>query len=521
MKKALEWLDNLAAINEGSGAAQWLDRAVFVFLILMVVSAPHSIAATQISWLIGMLLWAIRFAFKPRPGFGRSSLHIALIAFFGWTVLSSIFSYAPAVSLDKLRGAGLFLIVFFVAGNVRGRRAAIFVASALIFSAMVNVISTPIERLIGRGVEIHSVDPNGPLARAGLTDGDAILRVNGRKVSSPDEILAILDKREAAEIRYYRPDAERTVTVKHSELLGGEAALDRLGLKSWRKNRKWRATGFYGHFTTYSEVLQLIGSLVLGMILAGFFMGRKRGSSPDSNGKTLAVLPRGFAPTFAVVLILCLGLITLALLLSGTRASQLGLMVSAVAMVAALGSRRLVIAIILAAIPIGIGGYVVMQQTRQQDETNEYRLRHWQDGVRLATESPRHIAVGVGMDSIKSHWSEWGLFDGGRLPMGHFHSTPIQLAVERGLPALLIWLIILGIYARTMWRFIKQKRGDPDWPQIGIALGCIGGLAGFFTSGMVHYNLGDGEVAMVFYILMGIGTTIARTVGGELTDSQA
>ena len=38
----------------------------------------------------------------------------------------------------------------------------------------------------------------------------------------------------------------------------------------------------------------------------------------------------------------------------------------------------------------------------------------------------------------------------------------------------------------------------------GIILGCFGGLIGFFTSGLVHYNLGDSEVAMVFYLLMGI-----------------
>jgi hypothetical protein len=33
-------------------------------------------------------------------------------------------------------------------------------------------------------------------------------------------------------------------------------------------------------------------------------------------------------------------------------------------------------------------------------------------------------------------------------------------------------------------------------------------LIGFFTSGLVHYNLGDAEVAMVFFILMGIGVSL-------------
>ena len=96
------------------------------------------------------------------------------------------------------------------------------------------------------------------------------------------------------------------------------------------------------------------------------------------------------------------------------------------------------------------------------------------------------------------------MFDGGRLPLGHFHSTPIQLAVERGLPGLLLWLIILGVYARSMWRGMKDGRTASP-VRLGVILGALGSIAGFFTSGLVHYNLGDQEVAMVFYLLMGFG----------------
>ena len=34
---------------------------------------------------------------------------------------------------------------------------------------------------------------------------------------------------------------------------------------------------------------------------------------------------------------------------------------------------------------------------------------------------------GVGMDSIKRYAKDWRLFDDGKLPTGHFHSTPLQL----------------------------------------------------------------------------------------------
>src|SRR4030095_13175687 len=100
------------------------------------------------------------------------------------------------------------------------------------------------------------------------------------------------------------------------------------------------------------------------------------------------------------------------------------------------------------------------------------------------------------------------MFDDGRLNMGHFHSTPLNLVVERGLPALLLWLIILGVYARTLWRGLRYENPKSKIQNLkskGILLGCLGGMVGFFASGLVHYNLGDQEVAMMFFLLMGIG----------------
>src|SRR6266700_3890071 len=41
-----------------------------------------------------------------------------------------------------------------------------------------------------------------------------------------------------------------------------------LGISGWSGGRDWRATGFFGHWVTYAEVLQLIASLALGFFLA-------------------------------------------------------------------------------------------------------------------------------------------------------------------------------------------------------------------------------------------------------------
>jgi O-antigen ligase len=121
------------------------------------------------------------------------------------------------------------------------------------------------------------------------------------------------------------------------------------------------------------------------------------------------------------------------------------------------------------------------------------------------------LLVGVGIDSIKGYWREWGLFDNGRLPVGHMHSNLLQIALERGIPALVVWLILLGLYAQMLWRIVRNV--SDEFPR-SFALGALGGLAGFFTSGLVHYNWGDSEVVMVFYLIMGLSLAIERLTLG-------
>ena len=99
--------------------------------------------------------------------------------------------------------------------------------------------------------------------------------------------------------------------------------------------------------------------------------------------------------------------------------------------------------------------------------------------------------------------------------MSHFHSTPVHLLVELGLPALLIWLTVLGVYARSLWRGIRAT-AISDWRSRGILIGALGGAVGFFASGLVHYNLGDTEVAMVFYILMGLSMSLVYRESNDL-----
>ncbi len=85
----------------------------------------------------------------------------------------------------------------------------------------------------------------------------------------------------------------------------------------------------------------------------------------------------------------------------------------------------------------------------------------------------------------------------------------MQIAFERGLPALFVWAAWLFVYGRMLWRLARSKL-QTDWVERGLVLGALGGLVGFLAAGLVHYNFGDSEVVMVFYLVMGLALAAER-----------
>src|SRR6185503_9419961 len=105
--------------NSNHGLFEWCERAILGCIFLVAVSAPHSIAATQTAWLLGLLFWLLRFAFYPRPKLFRTPVDYLLFGFFVLSGVSCVFSYSPYVSIGKMRAASLFTIVYLLAQNVR------------------------------------------------------------------------------------------------------------------------------------------------------------------------------------------------------------------------------------------------------------------------------------------------------------------------------------------------------------------------------------------------------------------
>jgi O-antigen ligase len=478
--------------------APWLERGAVGMLFLLAAAAPHSIAATQTAWLLGMACWAARFALRPRPETFRTPVDYALLGFFVLTFLTALTSYDPDVSIGKLRAASLFTIVYLAAENVRSRRTARRLALVLVASCALGTLYTFGLFAAGRGVRVDALAPGGALQAAGVRAGDTILRVGGERPRGPEDLLRAVEERGAVRVQLYRVEALPVVELRREQLGAGAGAAERLGLMGWSRGRDQRASGLYGHYTTYAEALQLVASLALGLFVAA----RPVGGAP----RLLAGL------AFAVM--------CGALLLTVTRASWLGLLLSALTVAAVGASRRAILVVAGLALPLALAGLFVLQQKRRvgfldaKEGSTAWRLMVYRESLDLLTSSPRHLLVGVGMDSIKRHYREWGLFDKGRQNRSHLHSTPLQVAVERGLPALLVWLSLLFVYARTLWR-LARRPALSNWIERGLVLGALGGLVGFAAGGLVHYNLGDSEVVMIFYFIMGLVLAVERLARAE------
>ena len=491
----------------------WLERAIVACLFLIATFAPHSIAVTQAAWLLGMVFWLARLAVYPRPQLLRSPVDYALLGFFVLSGVSGIFSYSPVMSIGKMRAASLFTIVYLVSQNVRSLRFVRLLALTLIASCMINVFLTAGQLAIGRGVKVQGVKPESPLARAvfhtrsvmqptPIISGDTIWEVDGHAVSTPEELAYDLAYGPAiAKVRIYRVEWTPELELPRAQLLPGTNALEQLGISSWSRGRDWRATGFFNHWVTYAEVLQLIASLALGIFLA---LKQKR----TLTGVLLVFAVAGFVFALGTTV---------------TRASWIGFAVSAVAMLLLTSSRRSILIAGACAIPLVLTSVLLLQQRRsigffdKSDQSTSWREMVWKEGFQLLVSNPRHLLVGVGIDSIKGHWREWRLFDNGRQPIGHMHSNLLQIALERGVPALIVWLILIGVYLRMLWRMTRRKLDD-DFAR-GVAVGALGGAVGFFVSGLVHYNWGDSEVVTVFYFIMGLCLVVERT-NQQVSDSR-
>ena len=369
----------------------------------------------------------------------------------------------------------------------------------MILSGVAGTVYSLYDLLHGRGIVVESLAADSPLRSLQVQPGDAIWRVAERRVYSVADIDQV--------IRTSPVNSKLTVSIisqgEHVErpgLIVTEAARSRAspaGFIGTKASHRFRASGWTRHYETYSEILQILAQLALGLALAHLVNhGFKRWSQ-------LAIFATGF---------LALG-IALTAMRTALIAFAIGVIV--ISWRALQGRARITILVAVGLLLV-VGALVVYQTRahqalRLQDPSSVLRVEVARIGL---SRIMKHPLFGHGMDAMHVHWNEWG-FPGS--DMLHLHSTPLQLAFDRGLAALAFWLWIVWLF----WRRAsggEKRRETGDTNRYGILLGATGALAGFFASSLVNYNFGDGEVALLFWWLLGI-VVVLTEVGTQETSN--
>jgi O-antigen ligase len=208
------------------------------------------------------------------------------------------------------------------------------------------------------------------------------------------------------------------------------------------------------------------------------------------------------------------------LILTSTRAALAGLATSVAVMALASSRRRVLVAAaagILVMLPLAL---VAVEHARgislfdPEEGSTAYRLEMWREAFGIIKDNP---LVGIGKGSEGKLKEALGLYDEGRLPPGHFHSTPVQIAVWWGLLGLVFYYAFMTILTVEIFRVVKRVSG---WQSRGITLGVLGAVVAFNVSSLVHFNFGDGEVVMAFWLLTGLAFAVRRiTIEESATES--
>ncbi|MBD0326070.1 MAG: O-antigen ligase family protein [Pyrinomonadaceae bacterium] len=435
-------------------------------------------------------------------GIRRSALDLPIILFAGWTILSAFLSAEPRISLAKLQSVCV-LFLFYLTQAIITRRTALLLVVLMITSGAAGALWSVVEIARGRGVRIAEMTAHSPFHTLQLGTGDAIWRVNAQRISSITEIDEAIRKTQTGA----RLAVSAIKDGEHAEWPGIvitdeiKARPSPSGLTGAGPTHRFRASGWTRHYETFSETLQILAQLALGLALANWQRRRERWRIMLAFAAT-AVLVLGIALTAmrTVLVALAIGALVIA-----WRATQRR-------------TRLLVITVIM--LVLACGAFLVWRTRaddalRFQDQSASLRLRVARVGL---SRLPTHPFFGHGMDAVKNHWTDWG-FPGTEVV--HLHSTPLQIAFERGLPALLFWLWIIFASIRLTARAEKHARTSDDANLHGLLLGATGALVGFFASSLVNYNFGDAEVALVFWWLMGIIISFEFSVFGFQSNSKA
>ena len=242
-----------------------------------------------------------------------------------------------------------------------------------------------------------------------------------------------------------------------------------------------RPQGTLGHYMTYSGLLMIVIALAVARLLF------------DSSERTWAAL---VLPALAV-----------AVALTSTRSAWVGVCAAAALLFALKDFRLFALIPIVAAIFIALAPGSITHRFvsifDSKDPTNRDRFAMVHEGERMIA---AHPVIGVGPNMVERLYAEYRGPDAVNQINPHLHNNPLQIAAERGLPALAIWLWFIVALVRDLWQRFSNGR------QRFVSAAALATVVALLTAGMFEYNFGDSEVLMLFLIVTTLPAAAGRTL---------
>jgi O-antigen ligase len=135
-------------------------------------------------------------------------------------------------------------------------------------------------------------------------------------------------------------------------------------------------------------------------------------------------------------------------------------------------------------------------------ESNRDRLAMMRSGIRIIKDHP---LTGVGPDMLIQVYPHYRDPLAVRQLNPHLHNVPLQIAAERGLPALAIWLWFVVKLAAD---FLRGLRTSPHPSMAAAGLACVVAMV---AAGMFEYNFHDSEFLMLFLVLVTLPYAVDST----------
>ena len=232
-----------------------------------------------------------------------------------------------------------------------------------------------------------------------------------------------------------------------------------------------RPQGSLGHYMTYSGLLMLVATTAAARLL---FDKRDR------------VWPALVMPALLV-----------ALGLTFTRSAWVGASVGIAALLL-MKDLRLVGALpVVLAVGIALAPPQVTQRFYSmfdlKDPTSRDRVAMLREGARMIAADP---LTGMGPNMVEREYIRFRDPDAVERVNPHLHNVPMQIAAERGLPALGVWVWFVLTLVVDLIRQLRRS-AERFLPAVGLSA-----VAAMLASGLFEYNFGDSEFLMLFLVLV-------------------